>query len=87
MTKEIKSSFQSSRLEGTGSSSLENKWLSNDDVCFVLRISKRTLQNYRDNGILPFAQIRRKIYYRPSDIEAYLEAHYIKSNDMKGLVA
>jgi excisionase family DNA binding protein len=59
------------------------KWLSNDDVCHLLMISKRTLQSYRDNGILPFAQIGRKIYYKASDIDDYLEAHYIKSSYQK----
>lgn len=45
------------------------KWLGNDDVCSLLQISKRTLQSYRDNGILPYSQIGRKCYYRVSDIE------------------
>jgi excisionase family DNA binding protein len=56
-----------------------NKWISSDEVCHLLMISKRTLQTYRDRGILSFAQVGRKIYYKASDIDAYLEAHYIKS--------
>ncbi len=32
-------------------------WLHNGDVCQLLNISKRTLQHYRDTGVLPFAQI------------------------------
>lgn len=55
------------------------KWLSSEEVCHLLRISSRTLQNYRDNGVLPFAQIGRKIYYRASDIQEYLSRHYIKA--------
>lgn len=55
------------------------KWLSTDEVCYLLRISTRTLQNYRDNGVLPFAQIGRKIYYKASDIQEYLTRHYIKA--------
>lgn len=47
----------------------KEKWLGNDDVCSLLQISKRTLQSYRDNGILPYSQIGRKCYYRVSDIE------------------
>jgi MerR family transcriptional regulator, repressor of the yfmOP operon len=56
-----------------------NKWLNSEEVCHLLMISKRTLQSYRDRGILPFAQIGRKIYYKASDIDEYLDAHYIKS--------
>jgi len=33
------------------------KWLDNQDVCMILNISKRSLQNYRDNGTLPYTQI------------------------------
>lgn len=55
------------------------KWLTSEEVCHLLRISTRTLQNYRDNGVLPFAQIGRKIYYKASDIQEYLTRHYIKA--------
>ena len=60
-----------------------DKWLSSEEVCYLLMISKRTLQSYRDRGILPFAQIGRKLYYKASDIQAYLELHYIKANYQK----
>lgn len=36
------------------------KWLDNQDVCDVLGISKRTLQTYREKGLLPFSRIRHK---------------------------
>jgi len=63
---------------------LTEKWLSGDQVCRLLRISKRTLQHYRTNGILPFSQIGRKIYYKASDIDDYLDAHYINAHYQKG---
>ena len=44
-------------------------WLDNQDVCLILNISKRTLQTYRDNGMLPYSQINHKIYYKPNDIK------------------
>ncbi len=47
----------------------KEQWLGNEDVCALLQISPRTLQSYRDNGILPFSQIGRKCYYRVSDVE------------------
>lgn len=52
-----------------GDSQDKEKWLSNEDVCSLLQISKRTLQSYRDTGILPYSQIGRKCYYRVSDME------------------
>lgn len=60
------------------------KWLSSEEVCHILLISKRTLQSYRDHGILPYAQIGRKIYYKVSDIDDYMDAHYIKAHYQKG---
>lgn len=47
----------------------KEQWLGNEDVCSLLQISKRTLQSYRDNDILPFSQIGRKCYYKVSDVE------------------
>jgi len=48
------------------------KWLDNQEVCLILNISKRTLQNYRDNGTLPYSQINHKMYYKSEDVEQVL---------------
>lgn len=44
------------------------KFLTNKDVCEMLHVSLRTLQDWRDNGIIPFIQIKGKILYRESEI-------------------
>lgn len=49
------------------------KFLSNSDICQTLHISSRTLQNWRDTGIIPFIQIRGKILYRQSDVIKLVE--------------
>ena len=36
----------------------------NQEVCLLLRISKRTLQRYRNNGVLKFYSIYHKTYYK-----------------------
>lgn len=53
--------------------------LSPKEVCELLNISARTCQSYRDQRILAFIQIGRKIYFRVDDIIAYLDQHYVKS--------
>jgi excisionase family DNA binding protein len=63
---------------------LAKRWLTGDEVAHLLGISKRTLQNYRDQRKLPFSQIGRKIYYKASDIEEYLASHYIRAYYQKG---
>ena len=45
------------------------QWLNNREVCGLLGISQRTLQSYRDTGILPYSQIGHKCYYRVEDVE------------------
>jgi len=49
------------------------KWLDNQDVCQMLNISKRTLQSYRERGLLPYCRIEHKILYKPEDIEKLLK--------------
>lgn len=51
-------------------------WLTTEEVSKLLKVSKRTLQNYRDEGKLGFSQIGSKIYYRSTDIEAFLGDNY-----------
>jgi hypothetical protein len=55
---------------------LNERWLDNQQVCQVLNISKRLLQSYRDDKLIPFSQINHKIYYKASDIEKFLSKNY-----------
>ncbi len=48
------------------------EYMDNQDVCLRLNIGKRTLQNYRNAGKLPFTRIGRKTYYRTRDVEKFL---------------
>lgn len=51
-------------------------WLSNTEVTEMLQVSPRTLQNYRDEGVIPFTKVGKKLYYRSADIQQHLERHY-----------
>ncbi|MBW6480867.1 MAG: helix-turn-helix domain-containing protein [Bacteroidales bacterium] len=55
---------------------LSSKWLTIAETCKILSISRRTLQSYRDQGILPFSQYAGKIYFKLNDIESHLEKNY-----------
>lgn len=50
------------------------EWLDHKNVCMMLNISKRTLQNYKDQKIIPYTRISRKSYFKLSDIENYLDS-------------
>ena len=66
-----------------GEQSKHTDWLPNGDVCKLLNISKRTLQHYRDTGVLPFSQIGHKCYYKREDVGRLLETKSVKSNTDK----
>ena len=51
-------------------------FLTGKEVCERLYISPRTLQDYRDKGIIPYAQFAGKILYKASDLERLLDKHY-----------
>ncbi|MDX9933162.1 MAG: helix-turn-helix domain-containing protein [Bacteroidales bacterium] len=55
---------------------LSEQWLDVSEACLALKISKRTLQSYRDNKVLPYSQISGKIYFKVADIQALLEKNY-----------
>jgi excisionase family DNA binding protein len=79
--------LQPQDVEEKGIRILTKRWLTIEDVTWILGISKRTLQNYRDQRRLPFYQVGRKIYFKGTDVDLFLEAHHIKSIYEKGGVA
>ncbi|WP_459186739.1 helix-turn-helix domain-containing protein [Parabacteroides sp. APC149_11_2_Y6] len=48
------------------------KLLDNQDLAFLLKVSFRTIQRYRTKGVLPYFNIGHKIYYRATDIRAFV---------------
>ena len=50
----------------------EKKWLDNQEVCLLLKVSPRTLQTLRDNGTLAYKQICHKTYNKPGDVESII---------------
>ena len=55
------------------------RFLSNNEVSKKLNVSLRTLQEWRDTGLIPFIQIKGKIIYRQSDIDKQLQKYYFES--------
>jgi excisionase family DNA binding protein len=53
------------------------KFLTNKDVCRMLQISSRTLQDWRDTGKIPFIQVRGKILYKESEIVKLMEENIL----------
>jgi hypothetical protein len=53
-------------------------WVSHKQATELLDASPRTMQNWRDDGLLGFSQVGKKIYYSHEDIDRMLRRHYHK---------
>ena len=51
----------------------EDLWWDNQQLCNYLNISARTLQTYRDDGVIKYSQYGAKIWYRYKDVQIFLE--------------
>ena len=54
-------------------------YLTSEEVCSLFSLSKRSLQNYRDNRQIPYTSIGGKILYPQSAIYKLLESHYVRA--------
>lgn len=50
--------------------------LDNADILQLFKISPKTASNWREEGILPYSQIKGKLYYKLSDIHSIIDNHY-----------
>ena len=68
-----------SNLHALSEKSQNARWLTTDDVCKALSITKRALQYYRSCGIIPYTAIGNKVVFREEDIRCLLEKNLIKT--------
>lgn len=64
--------------------SLEGLLLTSKEACVVLKVSARSLQTYRDRGMIPFIQFGHEVRFRPDDLQRFLMDHFIKARFEKG---
>ena len=55
------------------------RWLTAEEVCKALNITKRALHYYRSAGIIPCTALGNKVLFRDDDIRQLLEKNLIKS--------
>ena len=55
------------------------RFLTDKELSAMLKISRRSLQDYRNEGRIPYIQLGGKILYRESDIEQILKNGYRKA--------
>lgn len=59
----------------------DDKLLDNQDLAFLLKVSYRTLQRYRNSGQLRYFLVRRKTFYRMADVKDFIQS-YASKNDI-----
>lgn len=64
-------------------SELKEGWIENAELSRRLNISLRTLQTYRERGIIGFSTIGRKIYYKTADIEELITRNHMNRITLK----
>lgn len=70
-------SSQIDKLFATRKSSLEGEsFYTDEELSKKLKVSRRSLQDYRTDGRIPYIKLGGKILYRASDIEKLLEENY-----------
>ena len=52
------------------------RFLTDKELSGILKVSRRSLQDYRNEGKIPYIQLGGKILYRESDIEQVLKNGY-----------
>ena len=52
------------------------RFLTDKEVSAWLKVSRRTLQDYRNNGMVSYYQLGGKILYKESDIESLVMGGY-----------
>lgn len=55
------------------------RFMTDKQVSERLHVSRRTLQDYRNEGKIAYFMLGGKCLYKESDIQTLLENHYIKS--------
>ena len=64
-------------IENRNASERDTEWLESEVARKLLGVSSKTWQSYRDQRVIPFSQIGRKIYVNRADLDAFLRRHQI----------
>jgi hypothetical protein len=50
----------------------------NADALKLLKVSRRTLQSWRSEGLISYSQVGSKLFYTQKDISDFISRHYQK---------
>lgn len=58
------------------SSVMDERLFDNQDLCLFLKVTSRTLQRYRNQGLIPFKTICKRNYYKESDVNIFVDKYF-----------
>lgn len=67
--------------QASENTNLDDAWVDSYEVCTYLRISERTLQRLRTNGIITYSVLSGKTYYTIAEIKRVLKERLVKRGD------
>ena len=53
----------------------ENTIFDNADALKILKVSRRTLQSWRTEGLISFSQVGSKLFYTQKNISEFIQSH------------
>ncbi len=59
----------------------DDEYMCDKEVAYMLKVSRRTLSEYRSNGTLPYYVLGGKVLYKRSEIEQALKREYNGTHD------
>lgn len=60
-----------------------DQYLVGDEVAELLRVTPRTIRNWKEEGVLPYASVGRRTYFRLSDLEKLFEEEFSRPKKRK----
>ena len=54
-------------------------YISDAELSVILKVSRRTLQQWRTDGVISFIMLGGKVLYQESDVQKLLDTSYMKS--------
>lgn len=57
----------------------KNEWLNTQEASEFLKVTPRSLHNYKERGLIPFSISRGKLLFRKIDLEKYLMEHRVEA--------
>ena len=57
---------------------IDKQWINTEEAAQFLGVTTRTIANYRERGMIAYAQVGRVIRYRKDDLNKFLLEHYLQ---------